>query len=59
LAAIGGIQQAVAIAPYFSEAYLYLGQLFQETKDFEQAIAAYLEVLGIQPDYLAAYAQLA
>jgi len=59
LAAIRGSQQAVAIALYFSEAYLYLGQLFQQTKDFEQAIAAYLEVLGIQPDYLTAYAQLA
>ncbi|MFD2571809.1 OmpA family protein [Spirosoma soli] len=48
--AIPFMEQAVKVDPNFSDAYLKLGQLYEFTKRFEPAMAAYRNAIKLQPD---------
>ncbi len=48
--AIPFMEQAVKVDPNFTDAYLKLGQLYEFTKRFDPALAAYRNVIRLQPD---------
>ena len=48
--AIPFMEQAIKEDPGFTDAYLKLGQLYEFTKRFDPAMAAYREAIRLQPD---------
>ena len=48
--AIPFMEQAIKQDPTFTDAYLKLGQLYEFTKRYDPALAAYRNVIKIQPD---------
>jgi predicted TPR repeat methyltransferase len=54
-AAIKLIEQALAEAPQYSDAYNNLGNIYNKLEHFEQAADAYCKALDLNPDNAAAY----
>ena len=52
------LEKAVTIDPKLGEAFLQLGDLYFERKDFEQAIGAYEKAIEVKPDLGEAHYQL-
>lgn len=48
--AIPFMEQAIKVDPSYGDAYLKLGQLYEFTKRFDPAIAAYRDAVKLQPD---------
>lgn len=48
--AIPYMEQAVKLDPAYADAYIKLGQLYEFTKRFEPAMAAYRDAVRLQPD---------
>jgi tetratricopeptide (TPR) repeat protein len=53
------LEKAVALDPKFGEAYLQLGILYSERKDFPKAIAAYQHAVALNPHLEQAHYRLA
>jgi hypothetical protein len=54
-AAIACYRQAIAIRPYYVEAFSNWGLAFHELKQFDAAISCYNQAIAIRPDYAEAY----
>ena len=50
-AAIESFKKATQINPQYSDAFFYLGWLYNKKGDYEKTIEAYQEVIRIKPDY--------